>query len=70
MAKMLIDVLRIGQGRVVTIPVGGTDVAYSHSFPLPMGISPNFTFEYKAASSGAIKLKFELEQSSRELLDS
>ena len=42
------------------LAVGGTDVAYSFTFPNPSG-QPAFAFEYQATSSGTVALKLEVE---------
>lgn len=55
--KQIIDILKGG-----TLAVAGETTVYSKSFPLPSGASPDFSFEFLAASSGAVKLKLELEQ--------
>lgn len=58
---VLLDILGLLSG--ATIACGGTNVGYSHHFPLPDQSS--FSWEMQFDSPGVVNVKVELEQSTR-----
>ena len=65
----LIDILKVGQEASptiftgATIAIASTDTAYSHSFPLPRGMT--FGWEIVLTSSGVVAVTVELEEANQ-----